>query len=70
MRKDIEPISILIRGTEKNRNEIMKIYEQDGYYSNLEILKDVAKIYGIKLKGNRILDLIKFKNIIEIKILQ
>ena len=48
----------------------MKIYEQDGYYSNLEILKDVAKIYGIKLKGNRILDLIKFKNIIEIKILQ
>lgn len=54
----------------KSRNEIMKIYEQDGYYSNLEILKDVAKIYGIKLKGNRILDLIKFKNLIEIKILQ
>ena len=37
---------------------------------DLEILKDVAKIYGIKLKVNRILDLIKFKNIIEIKILQ
>lgn len=53
----------------KSKQQIEKIYEQDGYYQNLEILKQIANIYGIKLRSNKILDLIKFKNIVEITLL-
>lgn len=53
----------------RNKQQTKKIYEQDDYYSNLEILKEIAKIYGVKLRSNKILDLIKFKNMIEIIIL-
>ena len=53
----------------RNKQQTKKIYEQDDYYSNLEILKEIAKIYGVKLRSNKILDLIKFKNMVEIIIL-
>ena len=67
-----ENIEIYIEGKImyiKNKQQIKKIYEQDGYYSNLEIIKEIANIYGVKLRSNKILDLIKFKNMVEIIIL-
>ena len=67
-----ENIEIYIEGKImyiRNKQQTKKIYEQDGYYSNLEILKEIAKIYGVKLRSNKILDLIKFKNMVEIIIL-
>ena len=53
----------------RNKQQTKKIYEKDDYYSNLEILNEIAKIYGVKLRSNKILDLIKFKNMVEIIIL-
>ncbi len=67
-----ENIEIYIEGKImyiRNKQQTKKIYEQDDYYSNLEILKEIAKIYGVKLRSNKILDLIKFKNMVEIIIL-
>lgn len=67
-----ENIEIYIEGKImyiKNKQQIKKIYEQDDYYSNLEIIKEIANIYGVKLRSNKILDLIKFKNMVEIIIL-
>lgn len=67
-----ENIEIYIEGKImyiKNKQRIKKIYEQDDYYSNLEIIKEIANIYGVKLRSNKILDLIKFKNMVEIIIL-
>lgn len=53
----------------KSKQQIKKIYVQDDYFSNIEILKEIGNIYGIKLRGNKILDLVKFKNIVEITLL-
>lgn len=53
----------------KSKQQIKKIYGQDDYFSNLEILKEIGYIYGIKLRSNKIFDLIKFKNIVEITLL-
>lgn len=50
----------------KSDKKIKKIYEQDGYFLNLEIMKEIGNLFAINLKSNKLLDLIKFKNTFEI----
>lgn len=49
----------------KSDKKIKKIYEHDGYFLNLEIMKEIGNLFAINLKSNKLLDLIKFKNAFE-----
>ncbi len=54
----------------KQNNEVIKnVWIDTNCYSNLEILKVIAKIYNIEYKSEEILELIKFKNKITLMLL-
>ena len=46
------------------RAEMEKVYilEDNNYYSNIEILKNITPIYNIEYKGDDILNLMKYRN--------
>lgn len=60
IRKEDKKISIY-----KNEEILGNVWEQFGCYSNLDILKIITKEYGIEVKSNDILELMKYKYIID-----
>ena len=43
-------------------NNIGKVLMDNNLYSNIEILKVITPIYGVRYKGIEILDLMKYRN--------
>ena len=41
---------------EKQKVEIADIWEDNGYYSNLEILKNITPTYGVECKNDNIIE--------------
>ena len=70
---DVEDFSIEEENNKlvfKQDNEVIKnVWIDTNCYSNLEILKVIAKIYNIEFKSEEILELIKFKNKITLMLL-
>ncbi len=62
----IENISIYKKDNriilEKEKEEITDIWEDNGYYSNLDILKNITPIYGIECKNDNIFELMKYRS--------
>ena len=48
----------------KNEDIIGEVWNDEEYYSNLEILKKITPLYGITCKGNGIIDIMKYRNMI------
>ncbi len=47
---------------EKENKKIGEIWTDTNCYSNLEILRNITPIYGIKCKDDSILELMKYRN--------
>ena len=47
---------------EKQKVEIADIWEDNGYYSNLEILKNITPTYGVECKNDNIIELMKYRS--------
>lgn len=47
---------------EKDNEKVAEIWTDTNCYSNLEILKNITPIFGIKCKDNSILELMKYRN--------